>query len=75
MYRKIRELRESNDLYQKQLASFLHIAQTTYSNYELGSRQIPIPTLIKLANFYGTSVDYLLDLTDEVKPHRQNKLN
>lgn len=73
-YKKIKELREDNDLYQRQLADLLNVAQTTYSNYEIGERQIPIPALVKLAKFYNTSIDYILDLTEETTPYpRKNK--
>ncbi len=69
MYRKIRELREDNDLLQKELAEYLHCSQVAYSRYELGLRDIPTDVLILLAKFYHTSVDYLLGLTDEKKPY------
>lgn len=68
-YKRIRELREENGLYQSQLANILNIAQTTYSNYELGRRKIPISVLINLAKFYNRSVDYLINLTENTKPY------
>ena len=71
MYRKIRELREDNDLLQRHLAEYLHCSQVAYSRYELGTRDIPTQVLIDLANFYNTSVDYLLDLTDERVPYKR----
>jgi len=58
---------------QKQLAEYLKVHQTTYSDYELGNLNIPISVLIKLADFYGTSIDYLLDLTDEKRPYPRKK--
>ena len=64
MHNRIRALREDRDLSQKELASILHIAQTTYSDYELGKINVPIPVLKTLAFFYDTSIDYLLELTD-----------
>ena len=67
---RIRDLREDNDLTQKQLADYLHIKQNTYSQYENGQRQIPIEALIALAKFYKTSTDYILGLTDERKPYQ-----
>ena len=67
---RIRDLREDNDLTQKQIAEYLHIAQNTYSQYENGQRQIPVDVLIALASYYNTSVDYLLGLTDQRKPYR-----
>ena len=70
MYKKIRELREDNDLLQKDLAEYLHCSQVSYSRYELGTRDIPTQVLIDLANYYNTSVDYLLDLTDNPTPYK-----
>ncbi len=66
---RIRDLREDNDLTQKQIAEYLHIKQNTYSQYESGQRQIPIEALIALAKFYKTSTDYILGLTKERKPY------
>lgn len=70
MYRRIRDLREDADLYQKDLAQYLQCSQVCYSHYEIGKRDIPTDVLIKLARFYNTSVDYLLGLTDEKAPYR-----
>lgn len=64
MYRRIRDLREDNDLNQTQVANVLNCSQRTYSYYESGGHDIPTETLIKLADFYGVSVDYLLGRTD-----------
>ena len=71
MYKRIRELREDNDLLQKHLAEYLHCSQVAYSRYELGTRDIPTEVLILLANFYDTSVDYLLGLTNERRPYNK----
>ena len=65
MYKRIRDLREDRDLTQKQVAQFLGMSQTGYSKYETGENDIPTQILIKLANFYSTSIDYLLGRTDE----------
>lgn len=65
---RIRELREDSDLPQKYLASFLHIAQNTYSNYENGKREVPISQLIRLAEYYNVNMDYLLGRTDVKEP-------
>lgn len=73
MYDRIRNLREDNDLNQEQLAKLLNVSQTTYSRYETGNLDIPSPSLIKLAQYYSTSVDYLLNLTDIRKPYSKNK--
>ncbi len=66
---RLRDLREDRDLSQRAVAELLHIRQNTYSQYETGHRQIPIALLIELSAFYGTSVDYLLGLTNETKPY------
>jgi len=67
---RIRDLREDADLTQSDVAKLLNIRQNTYSQYENGQRQIPIPMLIALAKYYETSVDYLLGLTDVKTPYR-----
>jgi transcriptional regulator with XRE-family HTH domain len=71
MYQRIRDLREDKDLSQEQLAKLLNVSQTTYSRYETGKIDIPSQSLIKLAQYYSTSVDYLLNLTNSKKsyPH------
>lgn len=73
IYRRICDLREDADIRQWQIAKYLHIAQQTYSNYELGQREIPIEILIKIAEFHNTSVDYLLGLTDVKTPYPRKK--
>ena len=69
MYKRIRDLREDADLLQKDLASYLQCTQVSYSNYELGKRDIPTEVLIQLAAFYGTSTDYIPGLTDIRHPY------
>ncbi len=69
MYPRIRDLREDKDLSQKELAKTIGMSQTGYSKYETGENDIPTNILIKLAEFYNTSVDYLLGLTDISKPY------
>ena len=64
MYKRIRDLREDADLNQTAVAKILGMSQTGYSKYETGENDIPTAVLIKLAEFYSTSVDYLLGLTD-----------
>ena len=66
---KIRDIREDRDLTQKKMSQILNCTQQTYSRYETGEITIDIYNLIKLANFYETSTDYLLGLTDETKPY------
>lgn len=64
MYKRIRNLREDRDLSQTKLARYLGMSQTGYSKYETGENDIPTTILIKLANLYNVSIDYLLDRTD-----------
>ena len=66
---RLRDLREDHDLTQTELARHLHIRQSTYSQYENGQRQIPLESLMKLSLYYHTSVDYILELTDETIPY------
>ena len=66
LYRRIRELREDRDLKQKDIADILNCSQRVYSNYERGELDIPTEVLIKLSQFYNVSVDYLLELTDDM---------
>ena len=66
---RLRDLREDRDLKQAALADYLHIHQTTYSDYELGKLNIPIGVLHQLADYYGTSIDYLLGRTCEKQPY------
>ena len=71
MHERIRNFREDNDLSQKSIAEILKVAQTTYSDYEHGKINIPIEALKKLAILFDTSIDYLLELTDDSKPYRR----
>ncbi len=61
---RLRDLREDNDIRQQQIADYLNIGQNTYSQYENGKREIPIAILWKLADYYHTSIDYLVGRTD-----------
>lgn len=70
---RIKELREDNDIKQKQIAELLGIQQNSYSQIENEKNTIQIDHLIKLADFYNTSTDYLLGLTDEKKPYPKKK--
>lgn len=69
MYKRIRELREDHDLTQKKVGEILNMSQTGYNQYEIGKNDVPTKVLIKLADYYGTSVDYLLGRTDNIKPY------
>lgn len=66
---RLKDLREDEDLKQKDLAKILNIAERTYSGYETESRWIPKEVLISLAKYYNTSVDYILGLTNIKKPY------
>lgn len=70
MYRRIRDLREDKDLTQTQMGKILSCSQRVYSNYERGDIDIPTAILIKLADFYNVSVDYLLNRTDNLHTAR-----
>lgn len=69
MYPRIRDLRQDKDLTQTQIAQRLNMSQTGYSKYETGENDIPTAVLIALADFYHTSVDYLLGRTDNPIPY------
>jgi len=73
VYHRIRDLREDRDLLQQDLAEYLHCSQVAYSRYERGARDIPSEVLIAIAAFHGTSVDYLLGLTEQKEPYPQKK--
>lgn len=72
-YLRIRDLREDHDLTQKEIGEAIGMSQTGYSKYETGENEISIPVLIALANYYQTSVDYLLGLTDEKAPYPKSR--
>ena len=72
IYYRIRALLEDHYLTQKKIAEILNMSQTGYSKYETGENDIPTRILIELAKFYNTSVDYLLGITDEIKPYEKN---
>lgn len=65
---RIRELRQDNDLTQKEVAEILKVAQTTYSQYELYKRPMPIECLMVLCKFYNVSADYILGFTNKKIP-------
>lgn len=66
-YQRIRDLREDNDLSQRQIAEMLHMHKTTYVRYETGEREIPLNIAIVLAKHYQVSLDYLAGLTESKK--------
>ncbi len=69
---RLRALREDSDIKQSTLAEYLHIKQNTYSQYENGQRQLPVDVLIKLAEFYNVSTDYILGITDVKTPYSKD---
>lgn len=70
---RLRDIREDKDLKQSDIAKLLNVSQQTYSRYESDEISIDKDSLIKLALYYNTSVDYLLELTDERKPYPRKK--
>lgn len=70
MFKRLRDMREDRDLTQAQMAAYLKIHQTTYSDYEIGKLGVPIEVFIKLADFYGTSIDFLAGITDNPNPYK-----
>ena len=73
MYPRIRDLREDHDYNQTEVATMLGMSQTGYSKYDVGTNDIPTKILIQLAKFYNTSADYILELTDNIKPYEHKK--
>lgn len=69
MYQRIRNLREDRDLTQAQVGAAIGVSQRTYAYYESGQRMLPPQILCALADYYGVSVDYLLERTDEPTPY------
>ena len=67
-FQRIQDLRIDSDLSQKKIGEILHISQRSYSHYETGSRNIPIEMLIRLADYYDTTIDYLVGRTDTKEP-------
>lgn len=70
IYKRIRDLREDKDLTQQQMADYLHINRCTYAAYENGVNSMTPETLCKSADFHETSVDYLLNRTEQMEPYQ-----
>lgn len=70
-YPRLKDLREDHDLSQQQIADLLGMKQPQYSRYERGLRDIPTDVLIRLAQFYHTSTDYILGLTNNPRPYKK----
>ena len=73
MLERLKEIRDDKDLTQKEVAKVLKISPVQYSRYETGLRLIPVDKLVLLANYYNTSVDYLIGITNERKPYPKQK--
>lgn len=69
--KRLKELREDSDNKQITIANLLNITRQQYSLYETGKRTIPVNYLKILANFYNTSCDYILEITNEIRPYRK----
>ena len=70
---RLKDLREDNDYTQEYVAKILNCKQNTYQQYESEKRQIPLDSLKQLSFLYNTSIDYILELTDEPKPYKRKK--
>lgn len=70
-YSRLKDLREDHDFSQQYIADYLNMKQPQYSRYERGLRDIPTDVLIRLALLYNTSTDYILGLTDNLKPYNR----
>ena len=68
-FQRLKDLREDRDLLQREVAEVLGISQTVYSRYERGFQTIPVGHLLVLADFYGTSTDYILGRTNVLEPY------
>jgi len=73
MYERIRNSREDKDITQSKMAAYLNVSQSTYSDYESGNLNIPIQALDKVADMFDTSIDYLVNRTDERMPYPRKK--
>ena len=69
-FQRLADLRTDSDKTQQEIADLLECKREVYRRYEKGIHEIPVWAVIKLAEFYGTSTDYILGLTDEIKPYK-----
>jgi len=75
LHLRLRDLREERDMSQAAMAKLLKCSQQTYSRYESHTTEIPLESLIFLAEYYDTSTDYLLGITDQIKPYPRSNEN
>ena len=71
--KRVRELRESKKLTQSDVCKFIGIQQPQYNRYETGKRDFPLAYIVEVALLFNTSVDYILELSDEIKPYKRVK--
>lgn len=71
MYTRLRELREDNDLTQVQCSKIAYISKNSYIRYEKGERAIPLDVIVSFAKYYKVSIDYIANLTDDMKPYKR----
>ena len=74
-FKRIKNLRVDHDLKQIELANYLGVSQNTYSDYELGKINVPIDILIKIANYYNVSLDYITERTDNPNIYKKSLLS
>ena len=72
-YGRIRDLRNDRGLTQKQVAKLLNVSQNTYSQYEIGISRFSLDAVVRLAEYYNVSIDYLVGLTDETAPYPRKR--
>lgn len=75
LHLRLRDLREDRDMSQAAMAKLLKCSQQTYSRYESHTTEIPLESLIFLAEYYDTSTDYLIGITDQIKPYPRSNEN
>ena len=75
LHLRLRDLREDRDMSQAAMAMLLKCSQQTYSRYESHTTELPLESLIFLAEYYDTSTDYLLGITDQIKPYPRSNEN
>ena len=75
LHLRFRDLREDRDMSQAAMAKLLKCSQQTYSRYESHTTELPLESLIFLAEYYDTSTDYLLGITDQIKPYPRSNEN
>jgi len=75
LHLRLRDLREDRDMSQAAMAKLLKCSQQTYSRYESHTTELPLESLIFLAEYYDTSTDYLLGITDQIKPYPRSNEN